>query len=199
MEKISITRALAELKLLDKRIEKQPYDKTVVQITRGNKPLNANVIDLESFMQQKLDLMERRGKIKLAIMESNAKTVLPSGDTVLATIEYKNVAIEQLKSMLNFLKKEQYKRNTTITELKLENSNGLNKIYQDSTSNSTELTQELLEIIRDNFEKSNNIEHTSGKAVLDDVISELESKIEDAESTLDFTLSESNATTFIEM
>lgn len=199
MQKMSITRALTELKLLDKRIEKQPYDKTVVQITRGNKPLNANVIDLESFMQQKLDLMERRGKIKLAIMESNAKTVLPSGDTVLATIEYKNVAIEQLKSMLDFLKKEQYKRNTTITELKLENSNGLNKIYQDSTSNSTELTQELLEIIRDNFEKSNNIEHTSGKAVLDDVISDLESKIEDAESTLDFTLSESNATTFIEM
>lgn len=199
MEKISITRALAEIKLLDKRIEKQPRDKTVVQITRGGKPLNENVIELKSFIQQKNDLIERRAKIKLAIMLSNAKTTLPNGKTVLETIEYKNVAVDQLKSMFVFLKNQQRTRNNTVTDLELENTDGLNKLYQESTSNSTELTQELLEIISDNFRKSNKIEHTSGEAILDDVILDLEEKIEDAESTLDFTLSESNATTFIEV
>lgn len=118
MAKYSIHRALAELKLLDKRITKTINNLKVVTYKKGNK-LECNIAEeefkavVEADMQSVKDLITRRKEIKEKIVKSNAETLVTIAGkemTVAAAIErkesikYEKRLAEELKNQLNNLK-----------------------------------------------------------------------------------------------
>ena len=97
MAKYSIHRALAELKLLDKRITKTIDNLKVITYKKGNK-LEYNITEeefkavVEADMQSVKDLITRRKEIKEKIVKSNAETLVTIAGkemTVAAAIERK--------------------------------------------------------------------------------------------------------------
>lgn len=114
MEKILVTQALNELKLLDDRINKAINDAVlVIAAKRSEKKVNPNLtkeefeIRAKAGYQSVLDLIERRKKIKAAIVISNAVTkVTVHGEemTVAEAIERKGTIdyeVNLLKQMQN--------------------------------------------------------------------------------------------------
>ena len=105
-EKKSITRALVELKTIDKRITNRIENSNFINISYGKHPVSGYADNKEAEKEFKSnyksveDLIERRRKIKSLIVNSNATTkVMINGQemTVAEAIERKNsIAQEQL-------------------------------------------------------------------------------------------------------
>ena len=100
MEKMLVTQALNELKLLDSRIEDATNNAIfVIAAKKNEKKVNPNLtkedfeIRSKAFYQSIMDLIERRKKIKAAIVASNAVTKVTVHDeemTVAEAIERKS-------------------------------------------------------------------------------------------------------------
>ena len=93
MSKITITRALVELKTVDKRIEKA-LEGAVFITHKCASDENPKHKITENRLQQVTDLIERRKNLKAAIVKSNAttKVVIDSNEyTVAEAIERKNI------------------------------------------------------------------------------------------------------------
>ena len=85
-EKMTIHRGLSELKLIDSRIEKQITEISPVGINRKGKMVD-NIYPEEDFrisatskFQSMTDLIERKSKIKSAIVKSNGTTMVKVGE-----------------------------------------------------------------------------------------------------------------------
>jgi hypothetical protein len=201
MEEITITRALAELKLLDNRINKKIYDSEFVQILSKKSRHNVDSPSiLKGNFQSITDLINRRKNIKSAIILSNAKTkVKLNGEeiTVAEVIERKQL-VEFYKALLDKMKRN---REQVLTQVERQNQ---------------QMEADLQKILEINFGKSNNLKtnsddiETISKTYREnnktDVIDPLniEQKIIDIENIIDqyetesnFVLSESNAITKI--
>src|SRR5690606_36145264 len=112
MNTYSIAKALVEIKLLDKRINRVINDSVLAGYTVGKKIMTgfSNVEELEvrakADYQSIKDLIKRRNDIKSAIVVSNANTYVEiAGNkyTVAEAIERKT-SIEYEKDLLNKLK-----------------------------------------------------------------------------------------------
>jgi len=109
MEKISISRALGELKTLDKRIDKIVMEFKLVTNKIGGKIPVKDGKNIEEFNQsvksdfQKInDLIQRRRKIKAGIVNANSKTMVRINNenmTIAEAIERKN-SISHEKELL---------------------------------------------------------------------------------------------------
>lgn len=108
VEKMNVHQALAELKTLDKRIEKaiQTPDWVVTNKHSNNKingvAINEWVADVKAAYQKAMDLIARRDAIKRAVVNSNAVTkVLIAGVeyTVAEAIDKKNHGTQFLSSL----------------------------------------------------------------------------------------------------
>ena len=114
---ISIHRALAELKLLDKRIIKSISDAPsfCVPIKNGDKTIGNDSLEnykkkIKGSFDSTLALIERREQIKAKIMYSNAVTkvkVAGKEMTVAEAIEKKN-NLKYKKQLLDRLKRDYY-------------------------------------------------------------------------------------------
>lgn len=114
-EKMTVHKALSELKTLDSRIEKAMNS---VSFVFSNKHGNGTVkgitvaaytAEIKSAYQSVTDLMARRNAIKRAVTLSNATQKVTIGGneyTVAEAIEFKNHAIPLMKSLLNKLAKD---------------------------------------------------------------------------------------------
>lgn len=206
MEEITITRALAELKLLDSRIEKKIDERDFVYLSskKNRHQIVPEIIskDIRSTYQSINDLIQRRNKIKSAIILSNAVTKVKLKN------EEVNVAeVIERKSILPYYR-------TLLTKLKRNREMVLNQLERNNQSMEHDL-QTILEI---NFGKQSNnktnpddIENIS-KAYreanrsevidplqIDQRIKEIEEMIEVYETESNFVLSESNAITKIKI
>lgn len=104
-ERMTITKALSELKLLEKRAGKLMDETTFVTFTVGGEPPRearsaAEFVDRVKARRQSVsDLLRRRSAIKAAVVASNARTTVEIAGqtyTVAAAIERKaSVAFEQ--------------------------------------------------------------------------------------------------------
>ena len=113
MEQMSITRALAEKKLLDKRIEKTISQAKFVTFAKSNsKDVEKNITkedyckDAKATLQSIKDLIDRKSRIDSAIAVSNATTnieICGVTTTVAEAISRKN-NIEFERGLLNSLK-----------------------------------------------------------------------------------------------
>lgn len=197
--KITITRALNELKLLDSRIDKSINQAVFVDYTVNGKNSQKEFTPKED-LQSINDMINRRQKIKSLIMESNAKTEVTVAGKKMKVIE----AIETKSSIGYKLKLLGRLKNNLLT---------VNNIIERTNQNVQERLDNLLISNFGKDKKANEDDFAAvsvpflktNEAKLDDKIEiqkeikALEEFIDTFTSEVDFVLSESNALTTIEI
>lgn len=206
---ISVTRALATMKAVEGKLNKAIVTQNPVLLAAGNGTskavvgLNLSVEDAEKAIrkdyQSVTDLLSLRAKLKAAIVQSNATTVVQVGNasmTVAEAIEAKR-SIEFRQELLNRLKTVsqsvtgKFNIATAQFETKLETAR------KEFTSGSNKkVTEDDIKVVTD------PIELRQKPSIIDplgisDVISKLEDEVSDFLLNVDFALSESNAKTEI--
>lgn len=208
-EKMTIHKALCELKIIGDRIYKEQNSMPFVFVNEqtNKKVQGINLSEyiklIESAHQSTVDLIARRDAIKRAVVLSNATTTVVVGGkqyTVAEAIEMKNHGLEFYKKLLQKMVFEMRNAKTNA-----ENANGKNlearadgyirNLY--GATDMKSLTQEATEE-REKFIK----QHTSelvDPLKLDTKIAELEKFIYEFSIDVDAALSTSNAVTEIEV
>lgn len=209
IEKMTVHKALAELKLLDDRI-----DKAIAEgiYCAANKHSNdkINGIDIEDYKKlvqsrydKATDLIRRRNAIKRAVVLSNAVTKVTIAEkeyTVAEAIEMKNHGVEFDKELLNTMQSRYEAAQIVIKE---QNENDLEEranqyvtaIYgnKEGKTNTADI-----EKVKNDFITANQYELVDPLNILEKMET-LEKKINDFMAEVDSTLSVSNALTEIEI
>ena len=205
---ISITRALSELKVLQKRFDKEVSQLDVISVQHGLTLMKNSSVKPEDFsekakaqLQSVEDLQKRIHLIKTKIQQSNAITMVKIGTQEMTVLEaiIKKSLIENQKDLLARLKKQLILANDNFEAATVSNENKIAKQLEDATKNSTvKLDLEVEKQIKASVESLYPIKMID-PCKLSDKIKALEDEIEEFEANVDFALSESNALTQIEV
>ena len=210
MRKISITRALQELKLLDQRINKEINSTKFITTKKvKSEKLQNGIMTVKEFednakakFQSLNDLISRRKIIKSLIVESNAKTTVEINGvtyTVADAIERKT-SIEYDKKVLDMLKRQ---LSSCTTNLETENARieqskqqFINSVVgRDSVD--SKLISDTTEIANKKFEGEETV--LVDPINIAKTIDKLEDDIIGFENEVDMVLSEINGITMIEI
>lgn len=206
MNKMTCTEALAKLKLLDKKIE-DAMSKTVVGvITYKSKPVfPLGIKDEKEFknysqgtIDQVLELIKLRNKLKSALAESNAKT-----DVVISGVSMKVVEAIEKKNSIKYYQKfyTLLKNNMATSHDSVKNTNERVVANADTHTNKAlgeNPNHDARPVVRAAFIKDNEMTFISSEK-LESSIKMLEKEITDFMSDVDVALSISNSNTFIEI
>ena len=212
MNKMSVTRALAELKRLDDRRNRMSTDQSIfvsVAVGHGDKQKVLGVADtvqnIVSQIQSNRDrvnsMIEMRTKIKAAVVASNATTKVKLGTremTVAEAIELKK-SIGFKRNMLDAYRRQVIQANALVTKqnaaLEAQIETNLATIYGNEKGKvDASMFEAIAKPQREQKEAS-----LIDPIKINDAIKSLEDEISLVETELDFTLSESNAKTEIEV
>lgn len=204
MTQISITRALAEVKSLNDRIEKATRQGVFVTVTVGGKTTNGQDLQaatqtLKSNLQQVTDLIERRQAVKTAIIRSNAvATVTINGKelTVAEAIERKG-SIDKERVLMSVLQQQLGQARTVTERNNVQMQGRIDTMLQAAVGKERKATEEELEAISKPY-TSSNVTAPLDPNGLEDVILKMEEEINGFLFEVDFALSEANAKTLIE-
>lgn len=206
MKKLSIHRALTELKVLNLRIETATNEVSAVVANRkSNRKMNGvDIQEYEKQMQASYDkvvgLISYRNKIKALVVQSNASTKVIVGKeemTVAEAIERKQ-SIQYEKNLLEIM---QHQYRSTINTVAKENDAlpaKLETYLINILGNKDKQSPDEVKLHTETFMKRNEYEIIDPLNVKKQIES-LSTRIEEFESEVDAVLSESNATTFIEV
>ena len=206
-EKMTVHKALAELKTLDDRINSEITGSVFVRANRHN---NMKIFgfsfpdfmaDTESSYQSVKALINRRNAMKRAVVLSNAITKVEIGGveyTVAEAIEMNNHGMENLVELRNCLR-EQYSSVKRMVES--ENGDKLVKAcenYIQATFGTKEkINNPDIEMAQKVYMTSNTYDIVTGLDI-EKVIKELTDRIDAFKAEVDSALSVSNALTVIE-
>ena len=213
-EKMTITKALSELKVLGNRITAEIRSATFCNVSKHTmRTLNGkNITDVKAEMQGSYDkivaLINRNNAINKAVNKANASTIVSIGGeqmTVAEAIYMKQTGIDYMKALLNTMT-TQY----TNTQSLLQNNNGekltraceayIVSLYGTNSSNNT-ISSEMVETInaaRAKYIDENTFDLIEGidtKKAIED----LKNKIDAFEAEVDAAITVANATTEIEI
>ena len=208
MEKMSITRALAEKKLLDKRIEKTISQAKFVTFAKSNsKDVEKNITkedyckDAKATLQSIKDLIDRKSKIDSAIAVSNATTnveICGVTTTVAEAISRKN-NIDFERALLNALKSQlaESKYRTDVRNQEVESKLQTLLVSMVGKENTKNMSDEAMKISAQ-YLSDNEF------AIVDGVdakklVESLEKEIDEFLFNVDFCLSTSNTLSTIEI
>lgn len=207
MEKVTIHRALSELKLIGAKIEKSITEVVPSGITQKNKLVNG-VYQKEEFektakakFQSVIDMITRRNKIKSAIVKANGVTeVTIAGEkmTISDAIQLKTVIgyqkslIINLKTKHNAAKAQMEKNNTQI------DNNGLELAKVALSKEGVKIGDDDVKKVVGPYLEDNRFSLVDPIGV-DQKVEEMEKKVIDFEAEVDAVLSEINAITLIEI
>jgi len=206
MKKLSIHRALTELKMLTLRIEAATNEVSAVVANRkSNRKINGvDIPEYEKQMQASYDkvvgLISYRNKIKALVVQSNANTKVLVGKeemTVAEAIERKQ-SIQYEKNLLEVI---QHQHRLAINTVAKENDTlpaKLETYLINILGNKDKQSPEEVKLHTETFMKRNEFEIIDPLNIKQQ-IEKLSNRIEEFESEVDAVLSESNATTFIEV
>lgn len=206
-EKMTVHKALAELKLLDDRIKKAIAEGIYCVANKhsndkiGGVSLDEYIKIMQGGYDKATDLINRRKAIKRAVVLSNAVTKVSVAGveyTVAEAIEMKNHGVDFDKLLMNVMQKHY---NAAQMKINQENGSGLEMraeqyvtaIYgqKEGKTNTADI-----EKVRADFLTANQYELVDPLHVLDK-IEDLEKRINDFMSEVDAALSVSNALTEI--
>ena len=206
-EKMTVHKALAELKTLDDRINSEITGSVFVRANRHNnmkifgKTIADFMADTESSYQSVKALINRRNAMKRAIVLSNAITKVEIGGveyTVAEAIEMNNHGMENLVDLRNCLR-EQYSSVKRMVES--ENGDKLVKAcenYIQATFGTKEkVNNPDIETAQKVYMANNTYDIVTGLDI-EEVIKELTDRIDAFKTEVDSALSVSNALTVIE-
>ena len=208
--KYSITRALAERKVLIKRHEKAVRELELIAVKRGNrlvddyshiKPEDLKDRVIASW-QSVLSIEQRIDEIKNQIDKSNLVTKIKIGSremTVQEALVLKN-SIDLRKSRLSKMKDLYRKAKLSFDRYLDVNRNIIDKTVADTINASKDgkIDPELEKSTSEQIERLYCVKFEDPLS-LETMIKQLESEIEEFESNVDYALSESNSQTFIEI
>jgi hypothetical protein len=207
MARISIHRGLAELKIINDRIEKNIRETKAVGIAQKSKLVDGKYDETvfaknanENY-QSVMDLLNRKNSIKTAIVLSNSKTPVVIGNktmtvadaiTMKSAITYKQMLVDQLRATLRRAQSDLEKQNNEIDRRKDE--------LIKATFGKDNIKTKVDEV--DAMAKA--FDDTNRYILIDPIkteekIATLETEIGDFLTDVDAVLSETNATTFIEV
>lgn len=206
-QKMTIHRALAELKLIDSKIEKHITEITPVGLYQKDKKVN-NLATQEEFKadaQSKYDsttaLIDRKLAIKSAIVKANGSTNVTIGGKTMtiadainfkATIAFKKKLIVRLKSAYNSAVANMNKNNDIVEQ-------NVQKLLEFTFGKEgTKADAKDVDAVRKPYIESNEF-HLADPLSIMKKVEALEKEVSDFEVEVDATLSEINAVTFIEV
>lgn len=204
IEKMTIHRALTELRTLDERIHRAIDEGVFIAPNkRSNVKINGKSIeDYQKVIQGSYDkvisLIERRNQIKSAIVASNAKTyVTVAGKkmTVAQAIERKS-SIEYEEMLLDKLKASYARATSKVNTENEALPHKLESYLHAVLGNKDTAKKEDIDYHTKSFKDREEYELIDPLR-LKEKIDNLEEEIYDFKSEVDAVLSESNATTFI--
>jgi len=198
---MSITRALAELKLTDKKINQKISElmPAVLAKEKDHSKAETMVANNQSLYQSIKDLIKRRDAIKRKIVLSNATTTVVIGGVTMTVAEAieKKTSIEFDKKLERQLREGFYTvKNQSITH----NENVDNKADNQAkaAAESEAANPEVYKAIREMFVKDNQVNvHAINN--IEQEVDRLRDSIDEFETEVDFVLSESNTKTTIEV
>jgi len=204
---MSITQGLAELKLLDKRINKcLGYAVDWAQLrTKTNKVDEDDLKKTaQSEYQSYMDLVKRRDTIKRAIVLSNAQTQVTIGTgpkkwvgTVAEAIEHKS-SLTYKKNLLEKMVRNidridaEYKEATEALEKRLDG------LLSSELGKDVKTNPETITALRTSFMETNKIELVDPMD-LKKMATDLDEEIDAFETNVDWVLSEANGKTMISL
>ena len=203
-ETMSIHRALAELKLIDNKIQKEisrasfAQFKKVVGKTVDNLDVDTFKKNSKASLQAINDLMNRRSAIKSALVLSNAITkVTIAGDemTVAEAIDKKNTT----QSMINLINK--LKQTWNQVHVKVGTANrALDEealvYFQEITENKDRLNEATFKTLVNAYKEQRELEVIEGFDVYKEY-TKLDDELSEFLTNVDYVLSESNTETKI--
>lgn len=211
MTTISVTRALAQLKQLDDKINRAIQNGVFIDVTVGrdsNKKVynsNRSVEESSRLIQGSFDqvesLMNNRDELKSKIVLSNATTKVKVAGreiTVAEAIELRKT-ISVKKEFLARLNVSLMTANRTVFGLSEQLDHAINSSLNTILGNDKGKVDEGMYAAIANPQKSQKEPALLDPLKIQDRIKKLEEEIADVDTELDFILSESNARTTIEV
>jgi hypothetical protein len=203
-EKITITRALAELKLIDSRISKIIDEtKFAVCVTKKTN-YNINKNDFSSGVLSKqqslMDLISRRENIKAAIIRSNVSTIVKIGSktmSVASAIEMKQT-MRYKENLLGTLRRQRQQVTQECETHKSRVKQAIDANITQICSRDVKPDPSTIQDITDMMWKNDPVD-IYDPIGLDKTIDALEKEIEEFNLNVDFVLSESNSLTAVEI
>jgi archaellum component FlaC len=201
-QQMSVTQALAEMKLLQKRINKALYSVTWADVSTKARPIDAGKLSKLALAeyQSYQDLVKRHSSIKRAVVQSNAMTRVKIGaweGTVAEAIEQKS-SIQAKKRLLDTMKET---LSTALDKLKTEQSaadDRLERLLTSELGKDVRTNPETITTLTNTFRENNKVELVD-PLDLPKKIAELEEEVESFETNVDWVLSEANGRTLIEV
>jgi len=212
-QKMTLTEALAKLKLYDKKIEKQfhemRYGGAVVDYIVGNenkgRTTGKTVDELKEHAKSKVQktqaLINNRNKLKAVIAQTNAVTPVKVGDkeyTIVQAIERK-LGIENEKRFVDILEEQLTGVKNKVSQINLRAQEKANQIVeaQVSAEAKNKKTEEIEALYNLIYEK--NRAELVDPIDIEKTIENLKEDIENFEQNIDVALSIINAKTEIEV
>lgn len=202
-QRMSVTQALPEIKLLDKRICKL-YDSidTWCKVSHNGSPVDKDKHkkETEAQLQSFQDLLKRRDTIKRAIILSNAVTKVKIGSwegTVAEAIEYKT-SISTKRGLLQSMKNCLQARRDEFERRKADVDGRLERLLQSELGKDVKTNPETITSLTNSFRENNKVELVD-PLDLATKISTLEDELDSFETNVDWVLSESNGRTMIDV
>lgn len=207
MDKMTIHRALSELKLIDAKIEKQINEVVPSGIYQKGKLVNGYLTetDFENTAKSKFnsvtDLIARKNQIKSAIVNANGKTlvtiagkemVIADAINFKAVIKFKKKLIEVLKQRHKQAVGELNKNNEVV------NQNVQKLLEFTFGKDNVKVTKDDIEAISKPYLEGNAF-HLFDPLKVDETAERMETEVSNFEVEVDAVLSEINAVTFIEV
>lgn len=208
--KMTIHRALSELKLIDSRIEKAINAVEPTGLMQLNKPVGGFIAkddfekDVKAKYQSVTDLIERKKSIKSAIVTANGTTLVKIGSkemTIADAINFKAVIavkknlINRLTQKHNSVKARFTQENERVNNVALENAKIMIGKQGDDR---VKPTDEDVKNIVEPFVKRNEF-HLVDPLKVEELTEKLQLEVDEFEAEVDAVLSEINAITTIEI
>lgn len=197
---MSITQALAELKLLDKRI-----NKALDYVTWADVKTKGHPVDTEKFAktvkaeyQSFTDLVKRRDTIKRAVVTANATTRVKVGTwegTVAEAIEYKT-SIAYKKRLLDEMRSQMIRARERFQEQQEAVDGRLEKLLHSELGKDVKTSPETITALTNSFRENNRVELVDPLDLTGCIVA-LEDEIDAFETNVDWVLSEVNGSTKI--
>lgn len=202
-QRMSVTQALPELKLLEKRIEKATSTiHSWCKVAHNGAPIDKDKHkrETEAYLQSFNDLMKRRETIKRSIILSNAVTRVKIGSwegTVAEAIEYKS-SIRMKRDLLDAMKSCLQMKRAEYEQMKAMVDGRLERLLQSELGKDVKTNPETITALTNSFRDNNKVELVD-PLDLSTKISTLEEELDAFETNVDWVLSESNGRTLIDV
>lgn len=206
--KITITRALVELKMLDKKIAQvsefpfvgvyQKKGKSIINRSESKDDFEKNA---KGKMQSLKDLVSRVEKLRLGIAKANAETIVMIGGkemTIVEVLVFKERIIPILSKVYKSLSRQIGTVNSHIEQQRVQVESAVSDMLERNLGNDRKADKEAYNAIAVPFIEANEF-NLSDAADSAKYAENLDSIIQEFQTEVDVALSEANATTFIEL